>query len=108
LSLRRAVAVALWAGLSLPGALACAQDGFRCPPTGRLVQVGDAPHKVEKYCGSPDAREPVVEEYCDQGRCTRRWGERWTYDFGRTYFVRYLLFFGGSLSRIDSGDYGEK
>jgi hypothetical protein len=107
--LRRAVALAVAAGLGLPGAVACAEDGFRCPTTSRLVQVGDSARKVEKRCGPPDEREPVVEEYCDSdGDCRRRGGERWTYDFGRTYFVRYLLFFNGLLTRIEEGDYGDK
>ncbi len=93
----------------MPGAVAYAQDGFRCPATSRLVQVGDSARKVEKRCGRPDVREPYVEEYCnDQGDCRRRVGERWIYDFGRTYFTRYLLFFNGVLTRIDEGDYGEK
>jgi len=35
-------------------------------------------------------------------------GERWTYDFGRTYFVRYLLFLNGRLAHIAEGEYGEK
>jgi hypothetical protein len=105
---RRAAIAAALLGLTLPVGMAGAEDGFRCPITGRLVQVGDSARRVEKRCGRPDAREPLVEEYCDQGHCTRRTGERWTYDFGRTYFVRYLLFFNGSLTRIEDGEYGEK
>lgn len=104
----RSVIVTVLVGLSLPVSQAWAEDGFRCPTTSRLVQVGDSARKVEQRCGHPDAREPVVEEYCDQGQCGRRTGERWTYDFGRTYFVRYLLFYSGLLTRIEEGEYGEK
>jgi hypothetical protein len=110
MSPRKSVVALVLVGLtSLPAAVAWAQDGLRCPSTGRLVQVGDSARKVEKRCGPPDAREPVVEEQCtDQGYCSRRVGERWTYDFGRTYFVRYLLFFNGKLAQIAEGEYGEK
>jgi hypothetical protein len=103
------VALVLVGLTSLPAAVVCAQEGLRCPSTGRLVQVGDSSRKVEKRCGPPDAREPVVDEQCtDQGYCSRRVGERWTYDFGQTYFVRYLLFWNGRLAQIEEGEYGEK
>jgi hypothetical protein len=110
MSPRKSVVALVLVGLtSLPAAVACAQEGLRCPSTGRLVQVGDSSRKVEKRCGPPDAREPVVDERCtDQGYCTRRVGERWTYDFGQTYFVRYLLFWNGRLAQIEEGEYGEK
>jgi hypothetical protein len=102
--------LALVLGLTaLPINTAWAGDGFRCPSTGLLVEVGDSARKVEKRCGRPDVRDPVVEDQCtDQGHCTRRVGERWTYDFGRSYFVRYLLFWNGLLAQINDGDYGEK
>jgi len=106
----KSVVALLLVGLtSLPAVVAWAEDGLRCPSTGRLVQVGDSARKVEKRCGRPDAREPVVEEHCnDQGDCRRRVGERWIYDFGQTYFVRYLLFWDGQLAQIEEGEYGKK
>jgi hypothetical protein len=110
MSPRKSIVALVLVGLTaLPTGMAWAQEGLRCPLTGRLVQVGDSTRKVEKLCGPPDDREPVADNQCNgQGYCTRRVGERWTYDFGRTYFVRYLLFWNGKLAQIAEGEYGDK
>ena len=108
--MRRLLATLILAVLALPLATACfAEESLRCPPAGNLIQVGDDSAKVQKKCGPPVAREPVVEDHCtDQGYCTRWVGERWTYDFGKSYFLRYLLFWNGRLAQIEEGDYGSK
>jgi hypothetical protein len=109
-ALRRLLAILILAVLALPFATAClADESLRCPPAGNLIQVGDDSAKVQRKCGPPAAREPVVEDHCtDQGHCTRWFGERWTYDFGKSYFLRYLLFWNGRLAQVEEGEYGSK
>jgi hypothetical protein len=84
-------------------------EGFRCPQSDRLVEVGDSSEEVEESCGPPKSREDVRGEGCsDSGRCySGKIGERWVYDFGPSYFKRYLLFIGDHLSQIQSGKYGK-
>ncbi len=90
-------------------ATACfAEESLRCPPAGNLIQLGDDSGKVLRKCGPPQARQPIVEDRCNKGYCTRWVGESWTYDFGRSYFLRYLLFWNGWLAQIEEGDYGSK
>jgi hypothetical protein len=103
----RATIVILGACLAVPVATSpAAAEGFRCPSSGRFVEVGDSTAKVERSCGPPKQRE---DECTENGYCfTAKIGERWVYDFGAAYFVRYLLFLDGKLSQIADGDYGEQ
>ena len=84
-------------------------DGFRCPQSDRLVEVGDSSVDVEESCGPPKSRTDVTARQCaKQGSCwTVKVGERWVYDFGPGYFERHLLFMGDRLNQIQSGEYGQ-
>ena len=96
----------------MPGAATVcrADDSLRCPSTGRTIKVGDTPVKVQKKCGSPKRREDIIADSCtDDGRCfTGKIGERWVYDFGRSYFVRYVIFMDNHVSQIADGEYGSE
>jgi len=97
--------VLLLLGTATPGQT---DDGFRCPRTGRLVEVGETSAQVLASCGPPKSREDVTNRECtEQGHCfTVKVGEHWVYDFGRSYFVQHLLFREDRLSQIEGGDYG--
>ena len=97
-------------------------DSLSC--NGRIVATGDSAYQVRAVCGDPDAVNRRVELRtarqrvlvpCGGQRC---WAEversvevtieEWTYDFGRTRFMQFLLFEDGKLARIESGGYGHK
>jgi hypothetical protein len=91
--------------LSFP---AWAVDSLRCGS--RLVDLGDSKVKVLNVCGEPQAREVLGSRTLHYG--ARRGGfiettelvEKWTYDAGRTNFLRELTFSGGDLVDIEFGD----
>jgi Protein of unknown function (DUF2845) len=83
-------------------------EGFRCPKTDRLVEVGYTMKDVVARCGPPLSREDLFETDCTQGgNCYLvRTGEIWTYDFGPSYLTRILYFRGVSLFKVEEGMYG--
>lgn len=83
-------------------------EGFRCPKTNRLVEVGYSMKKVVAVCGEPASREDLFETDCPSNDDCHlvRTGEIWSYDFGPNYLTRILYFRGGSLIRVEEGMYG--
>jgi hypothetical protein len=83
-------------------------DGFRCPKTDRLVEVGYSMKDVVARCGPAASRKDLFETDCSQGgECYLvRTGEIWTYDFGPSYLTRILYFRGVSLFKVEEGKYG--
>jgi hypothetical protein len=98
---------------------------------GDLVTVGDTRYGVLSDCGEPDFKETRYEKrikrdfYRDLFRTERRdrYHERelyrepflveefveidtWTYNFGPTKFIRYVVFENGIVVDIKTGDYG--
>jgi hypothetical protein len=94
----------------LTPAVALADESLLCPKTHKWISIGDRAGRVLKRCGEPKVREDVTREGCtdDGNYCFGKVGERWIYDFGSTYFVRYLLFIDGRLTQIESGDYSKE
>jgi hypothetical protein len=80
-----------------------------CPSTGKYVETGDSSTEVKEKCGAPTSKEPVSAYRCPpQYRCHKsQRAERWSYDFGSVYLVRYLLFLDDQLVQIEYGDYGK-
>ena len=85
-------------------------EGFRCPKTDRLVEIGYSTKKVVARCGQPMSREDLIETDCSEsGACYPvKTGEIWYYDFGRSYFTRILYFKGGLLIKVEEGTYGKR
>jgi hypothetical protein len=83
-------------------------EGFRCPKTDRLVELGYLMKAVVAKCGPPASREDFFENDCSEGNgCYLvRTGEIWTYDFGPSYLTRILYFRGVSLFKVEEGMYG--
>lgn len=108
----RVIMVLACSGLPLLAATPslASEDGFWCPKSGHWVSIGDSESKVLKKCGPPQNRKDVLYKGCtDSGLCyDGKVGERWTYDFGSTYLVRFLLFQDDRLTLIEEDDYGEE
>jgi len=99
------------------GFLVFAGSDFRC--SGRIIHVGDTQDFVLDKCGPPTSIEERTERFARGFR--QRYPESheelnyiiseiqievWTYNLGRTQFIRYLTFKNRKLTRIETGDYG--
>lgn len=96
---------------------AIAGSDFRC--SGRIIAVGDTQDYVLDKCGEPTGIEERTERIARGFR--QRYPESheelnyvireicvevWTYNLGRTQFIRYLTFRNGRLVAIETGGYG--
>ncbi len=93
----------------------------------RLVDVGDRKAKILTRCGEPDfseTRERQIPANCaDRGYYQDEYGyindrynsyqscrieivDVWTYNFGRSKFIKELIFVDGVLKRINNLEYG--
>jgi hypothetical protein len=87
---------------------------FRCGP--KLVTIGDTKVEVLGKCGEPTFTEitSVVSEggyrgHLPNGRTRDRVTqtiEKWTYNCGPHNFIKILVFRGGILKDVETGDYG--
>ena len=100
-----------------------ADSGFRCN-TGRLVSTGDRMGDVRARCGEPDAVFERIERRRVRHSFARWVGggwesvteeteveipiSEWTYDLGSNSFTRYVIFEGGAVVNVATGDYGRK
>jgi hypothetical protein len=111
-----------WLGAHVPEAAA---DTVRC---GRQLAVeGNTLYEVRSRCGEPDnqihrvelrTERNWVQGSCDSkeqqqcGRMVERTVEvvidEWTYDFGPTQFIQYLIFEQGRLVQVIPGERGTK
>jgi len=96
------------------GGVGTAFAGFRCGP--KLVTIGDTKVEVIGKCGEPTFTEitsvvtggsygrnlPYGKSY---DRVTQA-VEKWTYNCGPHHFIKILVFRGGTLRDIETGDYG--
>lgn len=79
---------------------------FRCPTTSKIVKEGMNQYEVESACGAANAKKVTQQSGVDaQGRSVPLI-EEWTYDFGPSSFMRFLVFQGGSLVSVKTGGYG--
>jgi hypothetical protein len=88
----------------------------------RLVSIGDTTAEVLEKCGEPDqverreeGQDTWISQYFDyeeeRFKAPRLVKgpiqvEIWTYDFGATRLIRYLLFENDELIRIETGEKG--
>ena len=78
-------------------------ESFRCPKSGKFVEVGDTMAEVEEKCGAPKSKEDAVGTRCKKSGC---YTVLWVYDFGRTFLTRHLSFRRNYLVQIEEGKYG--
>jgi hypothetical protein len=97
-----AIAMALIAGAA---GRAAAEDGMRC--NGDLISIGDGEAVVQQKCGAPTKAARRDERTYVRGRYFRSVVDTWTYDRGRSEFVRILTFVDGALRTVELGDYGK-
>jgi hypothetical protein len=92
-------------------------SGFRCG--GRIIDVGNMQDYVLHQCGHPSNIEERTEKLASNFRArypedqegynyiiNENQIEIWTYNLGRTQFIRYLTFRNGKLVAIKTGGYG--
>jgi hypothetical protein len=105
----------------MPGELQASDDSLRCQ--NRIIMLGESMYDVQALCGPPDFTDRRVTQraalrpnrFCPVGaRCpgvvetVEVTIDEWTYDFGRTRFIHYLLFEDGKLVAVRQGGYGHK
>lgn len=96
---------------------ALAGSDFRC--SGRIIAVGDTQDYVLDKCGEPTSIEDRTDGIATGFRhsypesheelnyvITEMQVEVWSYNLGRTQFVRYLTFRNGRLVGMETGGYG--
>lgn len=83
-----------------------------------LVDVGDTKIDVLRKCGKPDLvdewdedeyfrRSPEIDHLGEaKKRAVRVTVEQWTYNFGSTRLIYYLIFRNGTLTEVNTGNYG--
>jgi len=99
----------LLAGCLMGWASLARAEEFRCPKSGKFVEVGDTMTEVEEKCGAPRSKEELVGTICKKSGCyTGKTGVLWIYDFGRTFLTRQLLFRKIYLVQIEEGKYGSQ
>jgi len=92
-------------------------SGFRCG--GRIIDIGNMQDYVLHQCGQPSNIEERTEKLASNFRTrypedqegynyiiNENQIEVWTYNLGRTQFIRYLTFRNGKLVAIKTGGYG--
>ena len=67
------------------------EDSFKCHKG--IVSLGDTKFSVIKKCGEPSFKD--------------KFGDKWVYDRGPSYFVYYIKFSSGKVLRISSGEHGK-
>lgn len=98
-------------------ASALAGADFRC--SGQIIRVGDTRDYVLDKCGEPTSIEERTETIARGFRQRHPESheelryifseiqvEVWTYNLGRTQFIRYLTFRNDRLVAIETGGYG--
>ncbi|PJG59536.1 DUF2845 domain-containing protein [Aeromonas cavernicola] len=91
--------------LSLMGSPALA-DAMRCKNA--LITEGDSTAEMLLKCGQPLLREALNRyEQNQYGHViTVQYGERWTYYFGKSEFMRFVTVRNGIITEIENGPRG--
>jgi hypothetical protein len=91
-----AMRIAATIAMTIQLGLSSVAYGFRCGTS--LVKVGDTKLEVLEKCGEPTFKELIKTD----GLIV----EKWYYDCGPQRFIQILTFSGGSLQKLETGDYG--
>ncbi len=86
-------------------AYASPSDGFRCPDTDKLIDLGQSTYDVRSRCREPDAQTQRTDMTLDGHSIVI---DEWTFDFGPHYLIRKLRFENDRLVRVFDGKYGTK
>lgn len=99
----RAILVVLMAIYFTPDAKS---DSLRCGSD--LVVVSQSSVVLLAKCGEPYLREPLVRDEEDHhgNHYRNAYGERWTYNFGPSTFLKKVIIENGEITAIELGDRG--
>ena len=89
--------------LSLPASA----GAMRCKNA--LITEGDSTAEMLIKCGEPMLREELTRNEENQfGNLVQvKYGERWTYNFGKNEFMRFVTVRNGVITDIENGPRGE-
>ena len=89
--------------LSIPASA----DAMRCKNA--LITEGDSTAEMLLKCGEPMLREDITRNEENQyGNVVEvKYGERWTYNFGKNEFMRFVTVRNGKVIDIENGPRGE-
>ena len=89
--------------LSIPASA----DAMRCKNA--LITEGDTTAEMLLKCGEPMLREELNRNEENQfGNMVEvKYGERWTYNFGKNEFMRFVTVRNGKVIDIENGPRGE-
>jgi Protein of unknown function (DUF2845) len=89
--------------LSIPASA----DAMRCKNA--LITEGDSTAEMLLKCGEPMLREELSRnEVNPLGNLVQvKFGERWTYNFGKNEFMRFVTVRNGVVIDIENGPRGE-
>lgn len=89
--------------LSIPASA----DAMRCKNA--LITEGDSTAEMQLKCGEPMLREELSRNEENQfGNLVQvKYGERWTYNFGKNEFMRFVTVRNGVVTDIENGPRGE-
>ncbi|MGL5324696.1 MAG: DUF2845 domain-containing protein [Aeromonas sp.] len=89
--------------LSLPATA----DAMRCKNA--LITEGDSTAEMLLKCGEPMLREEITRTDANlYGNLIEvKYGERWTYNFGKNEFMRFVTVRNGIITEIENGPRGQ-
>ena len=89
--------------LSIPASA----DAMRCKNA--LITEGDTSAEMLLKCGEPMLREELNRNEENQfGNMVQvKYGERWTYNFGKNEFMRFVTVRNGIITDIEHGPRGQ-
>ncbi|WP_339014139.1 DUF2845 domain-containing protein [Aeromonas popoffii] len=89
--------------LSIPASA----DAMRCKNA--LITEGDSTAEMLLKCGEPMLREELSRNEVNHlGNLVQvKFGERWTYNFGKNEFMRFVTVRNGVVIDIENGPRGE-
>ena len=89
--------------LSIPASA----DAMRCKNA--LISEGDTTAEMLLKCGEPMLREELNRNEENQfGNMVQvKYGERWTYNFGKNEFMRFVTVRNGKVTDIENGPRGQ-
>lgn len=82
-------------------------DAMRCKNA--LISEGDSTAEMLLKCGEPMLREDITRNEENQfGNMVQvKYGERWTYNFGKNEFMRFVTVRNGKVTDIENGPRGQ-
>ena len=91
--------------------LAAARPALALRCGNNIVDVGDSKIEVLAKCGEPTLKEEVGEDFTRErdrreSRLSKRYVEKWTYNFGSTRFIYVITIRDGKVIDISTEDKG--